>query len=289
MTKYTINIFKIDNKIKAVSLIALSTIIFSCTEAIDLTVPTEAPRLVIEASLDWEKGTSGNNQTIRLSLSTPYYDTTPNPVTGASVRVENVTNGDVFIFEDQQDGRYTTIDFQPIINNIYNLTVIYNNETYISEETLVQVPEINRIEQSRVGGSDPEELDLTLYFDDLANEVNFYYATFLEGEDLLPLRVVLSDEFTEGNEMSAFYEENEADAEDEILPGDQVDINLFGISEQYYDFLNRLIEQGDNAGDPFATVPTRLRGNYINLENPENYAFGYFRVTESVNEVYTFE
>nr|AOE05617.1 conserved hypothetical protein [uncultured bacterium] len=287
--KYIINIFKIENKIKVLSLIGLSAIIFSCTEPIDLTVPTESPRLVIEASLDWEKGTLGNNQTIKLSLSTPYYDTAPNPVSGASVIVENTTNGDVFIFNDQQDGSYTTTNFVPIINNTYNLEVIYNNETYTAQETLISVSEINRIEQSREGGSDEEELDLTIYFDDPANEVNFYYITFLEGEDLLPTREIMSDEFTNGNEMSLLYEEDEADAEDEILPGDEVDINIFGVSEQYYNFLNRLIEQGDNAGDPFATVPTRLRGNYINLENPENYAFGYFRVTESVNEVYTFE
>jgi len=282
------NIFKIENKIKIVSLLGLSIIIFSCTEAIDLSVPTESPRLVIEASIGWEKGTLGNNQTIKLSLTTPYYDTAPNPVAGASVRVENITNGDIFIFEDQQDGRYTTSDFEPIINNTYNLEVIYNNETYTAEETLMPVPEIDRIEQSRELGSDPEELDLTIYFNDPANEVNFYYITFLEGEDLLPTREIMSDEFTNGNEMSLLYEEDEADAEDEILPGDMVDINLYGISEEYYDFLLRLIEQSDNAGDPFATVPTRLRGNYKNLENPDNYAFGYFRVTELVNEVYTF-
>ncbi|ASV30917.1 hypothetical protein MTsPCn5_34560 [Croceitalea sp. MTPC5] len=282
------NIFKIENKIKIVSLLGLSIIIFSCTEAIDLSVPTESPRLVIEASIGWEKGTLGNNQTIKLSLTTPYYDTAPNPVAGASVRVENITNGDIFIFEDQQDGRYTTSDFEPMINNTYNLEVIYNNETYTAEETLMPVPEIDRIEQSRELGSDPEELDLTIYFNDPANEVNFYYITFLEGEDLLPTREIMSDEFTNGNEMSLLYEEDEADAEDEILPGDMVDINLYGISEEYYDFLHRLIEQSDNAGDPFATVPTRLRGNYKNLENPDNYAFGYFRITEFVNEVYTF-
>ena len=287
--KYIINIFKIENKINVLSLIGLSAIIFSCTEAIDLTVPTESPRLVIEASLDWEKGTLGNNQTIKLSLSTPYYDTAPNPVSGASVMVENATNGDVFIFNDQQDGSYTTTNFVPIINNTYNLEVIYNSETYTAIETLISVSELNRIEQSLEGGSDEEELDLTIYFDDPANEVNFYYITFLEGEDLLPTREIMSDEFTNGNEMSLLYEEDPADEEDQILPGDMVDIYLFGISETYYDFLNRLIEQANSAGDPFATVPTRLKGNFTNLENPENYAFGYFRVTEFVNEVYTFQ
>ena len=282
---------KIINKLRSkatVTIILLSSVIFSCTDVVDVAVPTEASRLVIEASLDWEKGTSGNDQTIKLSLTTPFFDTALDPAVGASVSVENVTNGEVYVFEDQQDGRYTISDFEPILNNVYNLEIIYNDETYIAQETLIPVPEINRIEQSRIGGSDEEELDLTIYFDDPENETNFYYATFLEGDDLFPLRVVVSDEFTNGNEVSIFYEENEADAEDEILPGDMVDINLYGISELYYDFLHILIEQSDNVGDPFATIPTRLRGNFINLQNPNNYAFGFFRVTEVVNQVYTF-
>jgi len=285
--KISITIYRLKSSI--IILIGLSIITFSCTDVVDVNVPTEASRLVIEASLDWEKGSVGNNQTIKLSLSTPFYNTTPVPVTGASVGVENATNGDIFIFEDQQDGSYTISNFVPIINNIYNLEVIYNSETYIAQETLLSVSEINRIEQSLEGGSDEEELDLTIYFDDPADEINFYYATFLEGDDLFPTRVIMSDEFTNGNEMSILYEEDEADEEDEILPGDVVDINLFGISEEYFDFLHRLVEQSNNAGDPFATVPTRLKGNCINLENPDNYAFGYFRVTEFVNELYTFE
>ncbi|MCF6307822.1 MAG: DUF4249 domain-containing protein [Flavobacteriaceae bacterium] len=279
----------VTNKIKIAAIIGLSIIAFSCTDVVDITVPTEASRLVIGASLDWEKGSSGNNQTIKLSLSTPFYDTTPNPVTGASVKVENATNGDVFIFEDQQDGNYTISNFVPIINNSYNLEVIYNNETYIAQETLSPVTEITKIEQSLLGGSDEEELDLTIYFDDPADETNFYYITFLEGSDLFPTRVVLSDEFFNGNEVSIFYEETEADEEDEILPGDTVDIYLYSISEEYYNFTHRLIEQSDNAANPFATIPTRLKGNCINPENPDNYAFGYFRVTETDYRLYTFE
>ncbi|MCF6347125.1 MAG: DUF4249 domain-containing protein [Flavobacteriaceae bacterium] len=288
-SKLSKSIFKLKSNIKIVTIIGLSIVTFSCTDVVDIAVPTEASRLVIEASLDWEKGSSGNNQTIKLSLSTPYFDTVPNPVTGASVKVENATNGDVFIFEDQQNGSYTISDFVPIINNTYNLEVIYNNETYIAQETLIAVSEINRIEQSLEGGFDEEELDLTIYFDDPVDETNFYYATFLEGDDLFPSRIIMPDEFTNGNEMFILYEEDEDDEEDEILPGDVVDINLFGISEEYFDFLHRLVEQGDDAGNPFATVPTRLKGNCINPENPDNYAFGYFRVTEFVNELYTFE
>ena len=50
---------KIINKLRskaAVTIILLSSVVFSCTDVVDVAVPTEASRLVIEASLDWEKG-----------------------------------------------------------------------------------------------------------------------------------------------------------------------------------------------------------------------------------------
>ena len=62
-------------------------VLYSCTDVIEVDVPVAAPRLVIEASIDWEKGTLGNEQTISLSLSTPYFDDSNTAVTGASIIV----------------------------------------------------------------------------------------------------------------------------------------------------------------------------------------------------------
>lgn len=66
---------------------------------IDVDVQTGPSRLVIEASLDWEKGTTGSNQIIKLSKSTPYFDTTTNTsVTNASVRVINDDNDAIYFY-----------------------------------------------------------------------------------------------------------------------------------------------------------------------------------------------
>ena len=53
----------------------VSFLVSGCTDVIEIEVPQEPPRLVIEASIDWKKGTSGRFQTVNLSLSTPYFDT----------------------------------------------------------------------------------------------------------------------------------------------------------------------------------------------------------------------
>mgnify|MGYP003627304895 CR=1 FL=1 len=88
-------------------LIITAILYTSCTDVIDVDVPTAAPRLVIEASIDWEKGTTGNEQTIKLSSSTPFFDTTSNnSVIDASVKVTNNLTNQEFIFANQYNGEY---------------------------------------------------------------------------------------------------------------------------------------------------------------------------------------
>ena len=69
-------------------LVALSLFMASCTDVIDLEVPEAPPRLVIEASIDWIKGTEGNEQVVKLSTSTAFFDNLQEtPVQGAIVKV----------------------------------------------------------------------------------------------------------------------------------------------------------------------------------------------------------
>jgi len=268
-------------------------VLASCDDVIDVEVPNAAQRLVVEASLDSQKGTMGNNQTIKLSTSTPYFNTSiNNTVTGASVKVTNINSSVEYIFTDQNDGTYTISNFVPVINDTYTLEVIYNDEVYTASETMIAVPAINRVEQSLEGGFDDEVLDVTIFWDDPEGEENFYFIKFYEEGDLFPSLEDWSDEFSNGNEMEEFFENDKEDDDGnitEFLPGDVVDISLYGISERYYNFLQLLIEQYDSGGDPFSSTPAEIRGNCINTTNSDNYAFGYFRLAEFDTVNYTFE
>ena len=64
----------------------------SCEDVIDLNLNTSEPRLVIDASLNWIKGTTGNEQKIKLTLTAPYFDTTVPPANGAQVIVKDTDN-----------------------------------------------------------------------------------------------------------------------------------------------------------------------------------------------------
>ena len=48
--------------------------LFSCEDVIDVDLNESEPRLVIEASINWFKGTQGNEQSIKLSLSAPFFE-----------------------------------------------------------------------------------------------------------------------------------------------------------------------------------------------------------------------
>jgi len=269
----------------------LSSMLFiSCTDVIDVDVPESEARLVIEASIDWEKGTQGNQQTIKLSTSTPYFDTTVIDIlTGASVIVTNDSNGTAVLFTDQNDGNYTTSSFVPLLNQSFTLEVIHNGETYIAHETLMPVADIESIFQSTENGFNDEALEVNIEFYDPADIENYYLIKFKVAGDLLPELYDFSDEFTDGNLMSIFYEreENEDINQKEFESGDVVDINLYGISEQYNSYMQLLISQYDSGG-PFSATPVPLKGNCTNPSNQENYAFGYFRLTQVEETDYTF-
>jgi len=263
----------------------------SCEDVIDVDVQTEPSRLTIEASIDWEKGTNGNNQTIKLSTSTPYFNADTNTnVTGATVSVTNDTSGQEFIFIDQNNGEYVTNDFIPIVNQSYTLSVLYNGERYSAQETLKPVVDIKEITQSTEDGDDDEALEVNVIFDDPEGEENYYLFRFKEQGDLLAELEAAEDEFVNGNEISWWYEkEEDSDTNtEEFIPGDVVTIDFFGISEDYYNYMSILIEQSEGAG-LFSATPVALKGNCINLDNEDNYAYGYFRLTQTVKSTYTFQ
>ncbi|MBG6132529.1 hypothetical protein IWQ47_003754 [Aquimarina sp. EL_43] len=272
-------------------IIFLFTIIFtSCEDVIDVDVQTAPARLTIEASLDWEKGTTGNNQTIKLSTSTAYFDTTSNTsVTGASVKVTNNSSGVEFIFTDQNNGEYTTTEFVPVLNQSYTLEVIYNGENYSATETLMPVVDIKEVNQSTENGFDDEVLEVNLIFDDPVDEDNYYLFRFKEEGDLLSEFEDLDDEFVNGNEINWYYEKEEDTNTNtqEFTSGDIVNIDLYGISEGYYNYIRILIEQSEGVG-LFSATPVALKGNCINLDNADNYAHGYFRLTQVSRRTYTF-
>ena len=84
--------------------------LLSCEEVVNIPLEESEPRLVVDASIEWFKGTNGNNQSIRLSRTSGFYDENNEGVTDAEIKVFT-EDGIEFNFEHVQDGNYINNDF----------------------------------------------------------------------------------------------------------------------------------------------------------------------------------
>jgi len=265
---------------KLYCIIIFSLLFISCEDVIQVDVPSAPPRLVIDASINWFKGTIGNEQLIKLTLSAPYFDDEVPPANGAVVTITNEDNTVFEFVEIDNTGTYANNNFIPVINGSYSLTIRYNNETYRGTETLKSVSSVDFIEQKDDGGFSGEEIEIKAFYTDPVNEENFYFYQF--ETDFDTSSEVYDDEFTNGNQIFAFYSEEDLEA------GNELTIVNYGISERFYEFMFILLQQsGDDSGGPFETQPATVRGNCLNETNPDNFPFGYFRLSQADTISYT--
>jgi hypothetical protein len=257
----------------------------SCEEVVQVELETAAPRLVIDAAIDWEKGTAGNEQVIKLSTSTGYYNTVIPTVSGATVMVTNSANT-IFNFIETvpNSGEYKCFDFIPNLNETYTLIVTHNGQTYRATEQMTAVPEITAIQQRNDVGFSGSDIEVKFLFNDDGSQDNFYMDKYILPTNAFPLYDVFDDRFSQGTEnFSVIIDEG-------LKSGDVIDFTLFGISETYANYMSILIGQtGVNNGGPFQTPPATVRGNIVNQTNFNNYCFGYFRCSELVKQTYTIE
>ncbi|SEB43075.1 protein of unknown function [Tenacibaculum sp. MAR_2009_124] len=276
----------------------LSAVIFiitACTEVIDLEVLEGEERLVVEANILWEKGTEGNEQEVKLSLTTPYYNVNEKkPVTDATVSIINATLNRTYNLTHDENGSYKTSDFEPNANHDYLIRIVYKEEVYEGTERLMTVPEIQDISQSRSEGNDSEVLEVKFFYQDAPDEENYYLTGFKTQRDLFSVYDLTKDEFINGNLIKETWEKMDDDdtsENEELTKDDVVSIVHQGISRQYYIYMNILINQyySGQGGNPFQAIPVKLKGNIMNVTNKDNYCHGYFNVSEVSKAVYTIQ
>lgn len=260
----------------------LLMLLTACEDVITVDLDTAPPRLVIDASIDWVKNTTGNEQKIVLSTTTGYYDAAFPTVSGAVITITNTSNTVFEFVETPGTGEYICTNFAPVIGETYNLKIVLNGETYTASETLTAVPKIeDNIEQNNEGGMTGDEIEITYYYQDNGSEVNYYLNRITQPHTAFPELEVEDDEHSQGNLMQESY------SHEDFKPGDAVEIKLYGISKSYYNYMYKLILASGNGGNPFPTTPSAVRGNIVNQTDSKNFAFGYFRLAELDVKNYT--
>ena len=251
----------------------------ACEDVIDVDLNTSDPRLVIQANLNLREDGSSSS-TVKLTTTAPFFENQIPVVDDALVSITD-NNGNTFPFTYTQDGIYES-DLTPEIDIDYTLNIIYQGENYTATQHLQTVPPLEFVEQRNDGGFTGEDIELKVFFTDPGGVDNFYFFEGLSAKgDLLD---TFFDEFFDGNRIFGFFLVEDLEA------GDEVTFNLYGVDEQFYNFMFVLLQQStDQSSGPFQTQPATVRGNIINETNIDNFPLGYFRVSEVSTIVYIVE
>ena len=106
--------------------------------------------------------------------------------------------------------------------------------------------------------------------------------------------LTVEDEFFQGQqfEFSYFYD-------DKVMAGQDVTISILGADEDFYNYMDLVLEQTQNNGGVFQTPVATVRGNVFdvtgldnitvldNVERPNDYALGYFAVVQEFSRTLT--
>lgn len=254
----------------------------ACEDVVEVELEEAEPRLIVDAIMQWEKGTDGASQTILLSRTRGFFEQEPLPISDATISVMK-DSGEEFIFDEKKSGEYTTSNFIPEIEETYRLRIELDGEVYTAEETLKPVVEIDSIEQNDEGGFSGEDIELKVFYKDPPGIENYYLFKYFAPFLAFPEFSTFDDEFNDGNRIFGLF------AEEDIEPGMDIRIQLHGISEDYFNFLEILLAQAGSAGGPFETQPATVRGNIKNQNDDDELIFGYFGLSEVDEVIYTVE
>lgn len=248
----------------------------SCEEVVNVELDNSDPKLVIDAIIKWQKGTTGENQIIKLSLTNDFYTNEILPANGAIVTITNSSDVVFNFIEVPNTGDYVCDNFQPVIGETYHLEILYDGAIYSASNRLYATPEIINVTQETVQGIGGEdEIEIKFFYQDNGLEENYYLLGVKNPNKQIPEFGVVNDEFFQGNIMFGFYGSSETE------PGITLDLSVQGVSKSYHNYMNKLITiAGSGSGNPFATPPATIRGNITNTTNNDDFPLGFFELGE---------
>lgn len=265
----------------------------SCTTVIDAKLDTGPIQLSVDGTLTDQPGP----QTIRLTQTAAYFDSSqPTPATSATVTVADNT-GKTYLFSDpDNDGYYvwqpTTKDTLGRIGRTYQLTIAYQGDTYKASSKMNPIPPVDSItfvKRKRSPLSKIEGYRAEFYAVDIPNEVDYYRVRFFRNGELQnkPSNIITSQDgafrgastVTDG--LTFIVPIRRSVNPDSLYNfNDVVKVEVQSLTSEGFDFWQQLRTQITNGG-LFATPPANVPTNVLNTNASGRKATGFF-ITSAV-------
>jgi len=279
-----------------IGLLVFATGLTSCEDVIEVDLPTEPPRLIIDALIRVDTMQATTLVTVKLSETNSFFESIP-PVNLQQITLVNLdfplggTDPPVLIEELTGTGIYTRLfPTGYLTQGRLFLQVDFEDSFYVANAQFVPTVPIDNIEMGEGILFDENDTEIIVTFTDDGERDDFNLFDFDFGNFL-----VTEDEFYQGQQFSFsyFYEEI-------LNPGDEVEVSIMGVDEEFANYMDNLIEQSEDFG-PFETPSVTVRGNFINATNinndgtfdntndPNNFALGYFAIVQEFKQTVVIE
>lgn len=271
---------------------------FNCEDVIQVDVPTEDPRLIIDAVIRIDTSQEFNLVSVKVSETNSFFGTIP-PANLQQITMNNLDNPStggletpVLLETEPGSGIYEKFfSTEELVRDRWFLAVRFEDTFYVAFAEFVPSVPIDNIEFGEDILFDEDDTEVKITFTDPEERDDFYIFDFDFGNYL-----VSEDEFYQGQEFefSYFYD-------DQLNSGDDIEISILGADEPFYNYMDLIIQQSEESFGPFETPALTVRGNifnatdidnidsFDNVENEDNYALGYFAIVQEYKQTITVE
>ncbi len=262
---------------KKLKFILFIFIFLGCEKVIDLETDFNDTRLVVDANISKHRDSLNAKASVKLSETVPYFSDEESIINDAIVSIEINQKTHELYYDNPAKLYLADINF--IENNSdFVLLIEHKKNNYTSSSKLIKTPKIESVVFGDRKSLNKDEVELKVTFTDPPEEGNYYLWKFgpkKSGKfDYLPAL----DKYINGNKFTfSFF----IDKTEYLQDSDYINIEINGITEDYFNYLNILTSQaGAQNGRPFSTSSSVIKGNVVNNTNLENFPLGYFRVYE---------
>ena len=259
---------------KLIYIIVILIPIFACEDVINVEVPSDQPRLIVDGLIKVFNNETTTGVTIKTNLTSSFFEEVV-PVSVTNVQLSNTIGTLQIDLTESNKGIYTANVATDLLKEAdVILTIAYNNEIYEANAKFISAVPIDNLilGEGTLFGQDETEIIIT-YTDNPAIE-NYYLFDFDFNEYL-----VSEDTFYKGEqfEFSYFYDT-------ELQPGQTLQISLLGVDDVFYNYMNQVIVQSGGNQGPFQTPAGTVRGNIVNTTNINQFALGFFAISETYTQ-----
>lgn len=263
----------------------------SCQEVITVDLPSQAPKLIVDALVRIDTLASTTLVSIEVRQTSDFFGEI-SPISVDQMTMSNLdnpgNNTDQVLDETEPgSGIYQQVfSTQELARDRWFLQIDYQGELYVAESRMqYSVP----IDQLTIGDGSlfsEESTELLIKYSDVGDRQDFYLFDYGNGDFFAS-----EDAFYDGQQFafSYFYDE-------EFNPGEVLTVSIMGIDRDFFNYMNLLREQNEGGFGPFASPAVSVRGNlinatdidnnnnYNNVNNPDNYALGYFALVQEYRD-----